>query len=143
MTDERWHVRGTAVADGGEPAEWWISDGRLSAEPVPGAVTLPGAWLATGMVDAHAHLTFEPHARLGLPSGTPSLIDARLDEQRRAGVLAVRDAGTLPGVEPPAGPGRGGRVISCGPFLAPPGFFLPNLYEGTRPSGPSRRRSRV
>jgi imidazolonepropionase-like amidohydrolase len=26
-------------------------------------------------------------------------------------------------------------VIGCGPFLAPPDFFLPHLYEGTPPDG--------
>jgi imidazolonepropionase-like amidohydrolase len=82
---------------------------------------LPG-----GLVDAHVHLTFEARDRLGLPRGSAELIAAHLDLQRRAGVLAVRDAGSLPGValDDP-------RVVGCGPFLAPPDFFLPHLYEGT------------
>ena len=36
------HVRGRGLPDG-EPVEWWITDGRLSAEPVAGAVTVFGA----------------------------------------------------------------------------------------------------
>jgi imidazolonepropionase-like amidohydrolase len=42
-------------------------------------------------------------------------------------VLAVRDAGSLPGAVLPD------EVIACGPFIAPPDFFLPHLYEGTAP----------
>ena len=73
------------------------------------------------------HLTFEARETLGLPRGSAELIAAHLQQHRRAGVLAVRDAGALPGVALPDG------VIGCGPFLAPPDFFLPHLYEGTAP----------
>jgi imidazolonepropionase-like amidohydrolase len=83
--------------------------------------------VAPGLVDAHVHLTFETSTRLGLPRGSAELVAAHLEQHRRAGVLAVRDAGSLPGVGVPAG------VIGCGPFLAPPDFFLPHLYEGTEP----------
>jgi imidazolonepropionase-like amidohydrolase len=83
--------------------------------------------VAPGLVDAHVHLTFETSTRLGLPRGSAELVAAHLEQHRRAGVLAVRDAGSLPGVAVPAG------VIGCGPFLAPPDFFLPHLYEGTEP----------
>jgi imidazolonepropionase-like amidohydrolase len=94
---------------------------------VEGAVDLPGAFVAPGLVDAHAHLTFETRERLGLPRGSAELISAHLEQHRRAGVLAVRDAGSLPGVALPD------AVIACGPFLAPPDFFLAHLYEGTAP----------
>jgi imidazolonepropionase-like amidohydrolase len=104
-----------------------VADGRLHNEPVDGAEDLPGAYVAPGLVDAHAHLTFEARPQLGLERGSAELIAAHLEQHRRAGELAVRDAGALPGaVLPPA-------VIACGPFLAPPDFFLPHLYEGTPP----------
>jgi imidazolonepropionase-like amidohydrolase len=104
-----------------------VADGRLHNEPVDGAEDLPGAYVAPGLVDAHTHLTFEARSRLGLERGSAELIAAHLEQHRRAGELAVRDAGALPGaVLPPA-------VIACGPFLAPPDFFLPHLYEGTPP----------
>jgi imidazolonepropionase-like amidohydrolase len=133
MRDECWHVRAVALPDGDEPADWWIAGGRLSAEPVDGARDLPGGWVAPGLVDAHAHLTFEARDRLGLERGSPELIAAHLDLHRRAGVLAVRDAGSLPGVGLASQPDGGGRVVGCGPFLAPPDFFLGHLYEGTPP----------
>jgi len=125
--DERWHVRGVPLPGGEAPIDLWIADGRLRTEPVEGAEELPGAYVAPGLVDAHVHLTFEARDRLGLPRGSAELIAAQLEQHRRAGVLAVRDAGSLPGVGVPAG------VIGCGPLLAPPDFFLPHLYEGTPP----------
>jgi hypothetical protein len=45
----------------------------------------------------------------------------------------VRDAGSLPGIALETEPDDGGRVIPCGPFLAPRDFFLAHLYEGTPP----------
>ncbi|MEA2385457.1 MAG: hypothetical protein QOH72_5428 [Solirubrobacteraceae bacterium] len=133
MRDERWHVRAVALPDGHEPADWWIAGGRLSADPVDGARDLSGDWVAPGLVDAHAHLTFEARERLGLERGSPELIAAHLDLHRRAGVLAVRDAGSLPGVALDPAPADGARVIGCGPFLAPPDLFLAHLYDPTPP----------
>ena len=46
-------------------------------------------------------------------------------------MLAVRDAGSLPHVPVPDGAESGVRVLGCGPFLAPPDFFIAALYEGT------------
>ena len=123
--DQRWHVRAVPLPDGDEPIDLWIAGGRLHARPFEGAEELPGAYVAPGLVDAHVHLTFEARERLGLSRGSAELIAAHLEQHQRAGVLAIRDAGSLPGVGVPQG------VIGCGPFLAPPDFFLPHLYEGT------------
>ena len=133
MRDERWHARAVPVPDGDEPVDVWIADGRVADAPVDGAADLPGAFVAPGLVDAHVHLTFEPRERLGLPRGSPELIAAHLDLQRSAGVLAVRDAGSLPGVALDPEPAGGGRVLGCGPFLAPSDLFLPHLYDPTPP----------
>jgi imidazolonepropionase-like amidohydrolase len=133
VRDERWHLRAVALPDGTEPTDLWVAGGRLSSEPVGGARELPGAFVAPGLVDAHAHLTFEARDRLGLERGSPELIAAHLDLHRRAGVLTVRDVGALPGVALDPEPDGGGRVVACGPFLAPPDFYLRHLYEGTPP----------
>src|SRR5215218_8730696 len=122
---ERWHVHAVPLPAADEPTDLWIAEGRLHASPIAGARELPGAYVAPGLVDAHVHLTFEARERLGLPRGSAELIAAQLAQHHRAGVLAIRDAGSLPGVGVPEG------VIGCGPFLAPPDFFLPHLYEGT------------
>jgi imidazolonepropionase-like amidohydrolase len=133
VSEERWHVRAVALPDGEEPVDLWIAEGRLTGEPLDGARDLPGAFVAPGLVDAHVHLTFEARDRLGLERGSPELIAAHLDVQRSAGVLAVRDAGSLPGVALEPDTATGVRVVGCGPFLAPPDLFLPHLYEPTPP----------
>ena len=130
---DRWHVGATRVLDGVEPEDWWVLDGLLTREPVAGARELPGSWFTLGLVDAHAHLTFEARDRLGLRRGSQELIGAHLDLQRRAGVLAVRDAGALPGVGLDREPASGGRVIACGPFLVPPDFFRAHLVDPVAP----------
>src|SRR4051812_43822205 len=98
--DERWHVRAVPVPGGGEPVDWWVADGRLRADPVPGARELPGGWLAPGLVDAHAHLTFDARGRLGLPSGSAELMAAQLALHREVaalGRLGVRGAAAIAG----------------------------------------------
>jgi len=88
-----------------------------------------------GLVDAHAHLSFEPHDVFGLPRGSRELIQAGLAAHRERGELLVRDAGSLPGVSPedlaPA--------IGCGPFLAPADHYLPHLYDPTEPRDAAAR----
>jgi imidazolonepropionase-like amidohydrolase len=133
VSDERWHVRAVALPDGRDPVDLWSAGGRLTGEAVEGAQELPGAFVAPGLVDAHVHLTFEARHRLGLERGSRALIDAHLVLQRGAGVLAVRDAGSLPGVALDDQTEEGVRVVGCGPFLAPPGLFLAHLYDGTPP----------
>jgi imidazolonepropionase-like amidohydrolase len=129
--DQQLRLRAVPLPDGSEPVEWSIAGGRVHARAAPeDAPELPGGWVAPGLVDAHVHLTFEARDRLGLERGSAELMAAHLELQRSAGVLAVRDAGSLPGVALPDGR-HGVRVVGCGPFLAPPGFFLAHLYEGT------------
>ena len=122
-----WHVRARRVPDG-EMVEWWVADGVPSTTPVPDAEPAPGGWVVEGgLVDAHVHLTFEPHDVFGLPRGSDALVRAGLDAHRARGELIVRDVGSLPG----AGPIDG--VIGAGPFLAPPDHYHPHLYEPTEP----------
>ena len=133
VAPERWHVRGVPLPDGDVSEDWWIADGRMSSQPLEGTARLPGGWIAPGLVDAHAHLTFEAHDRLGLERGSDELIAAHLAQQRAAGVLAIRDAGALPGAELARRPEGGGEVIACGQFLAPTGHYRAHLYEPVAP----------
>ncbi|MGZ8748287.1 MAG: amidohydrolase family protein, partial [Mycobacterium sp.] len=54
------HIKGIGLPDE-QPAQWWIVDGTLSAEPVKDAETVFGAdradgWILPGLVDAHCHV---------------------------------------------------------------------------------------
>ncbi len=87
------HVRGRGLPDG-EPVEWWIVDGLLSAEPVANADTVFGAdggagWIVPGLVDAHCHVGLGEHGATEL--------DEAIDQartERDAGALLLRDAGS-------------------------------------------------
>jgi imidazolonepropionase-like amidohydrolase len=74
----------------GEPIEWWLLDGVLSAEPVANADTVfDGGWIIPGLVDAHCHV--------GLGEHGPTDIDeciAQAQIERDAGALLLRDCGS-------------------------------------------------
>ncbi len=137
MTDgETLHIRGIALP-AAEPAEFWINDGRLSSEPVPGAQTvIDGGWLLAGLTDAHSH---PGRGGLGTPLDEAKLCaDARLHAE--AGVTLIRAAGSpdrplpaalcrQPGLPRildagvPVGvtgqfPGDAGDVVTAGEFAA-------------------------
>lgn len=83
------HVRGRGLP-GGEQVQWWIADGVLRADPVPGAETVfDGGWILPGLVDAHCHV--------GLGSRGPVKLDEAIDQartERDAGALLLRDCGS-------------------------------------------------
>jgi imidazolonepropionase-like amidohydrolase len=83
------HVRGLGLPDG-EPVEWWIVDGTLSAEPVCDADTVyDGGWIVPGLVDAHCHVGLGQHGAIGLDEAI-----AQAEIERDAGALLLRDAGS-------------------------------------------------
>ena len=89
----RLHVRGRGLPDG-EPVEWWIVDGVLSAEPVAGADTVFGAdgaggWIIPGLVDAHCHVGLGQHGAIEMDEAV-----AQAETERAAGALLLRDAGS-------------------------------------------------
>ena len=89
----RLHVRGRGLPDG-EPIEWWILDGLLSAEPVKDAETVFGAdgyggWIVPGLVDAHCHVGLGQHGVIEIDEAI-----AQAETERDAGALLLRDAGS-------------------------------------------------
>ncbi len=89
----RLHVRGRGLPDG-EPVEWWIVDGTLSAEPIEGAETVFGAhgadgWILPGLVDAHCHVGLGKHGPIALDEAI-----AQAETERDVGALLLRDAGS-------------------------------------------------
>jgi imidazolonepropionase-like amidohydrolase len=123
-----WHIRAVRLPFGEQVEEWWVRDGILHDEPVFGAVDLPGGWVLPGLVDAHAHLTIDINGT-GFANGSAALIGANCQAQRAAGVLAVRDAGAVPGARLDSLPPGGPRVIPSGRLFAPAGRFHDHLHD--------------
>ncbi|TRW80758.1 amidohydrolase family protein [Mycolicibacterium sp. 018/SC-01/001] len=83
------HVRGRGLPDG-EPVEWWVVDGSLSAEPVAGAETVfDSGWVLPGLVDAHCHVGLGPDGEIPLPEAIE-----QAETEREVGALLLRDAGS-------------------------------------------------
>jgi len=83
------HIRGLGLPDG-EPVEWWIVDGTVSAEPVQGAETVfDGGWILPGLVDAHCHVGLGDHGATDLDEAI-----AHAEAERDVGALLLRDAGS-------------------------------------------------
>lgn len=122
-----WHVRGVWLPDGDEPQDWWIADGRMTDRPVAHARDLPVGWvLLGGLVDAHVHLTMNFGRVMPFADGSDALIAANAAAQRRAGVLALRDAGVAWGGLPRQ-TADGPRLQRAGSLMAPPGRGYPNV----------------
>ncbi len=86
----RLHVHGTFLPDD-EVRDAWIVEGRLTFEPVPGAVTIAtNAWILPGLVDAHCHLGVAPD---GGPADEAS-IETQATTDRDAGTLLIRENGS-------------------------------------------------
>ncbi len=96
MSDQPLHLRGVVLPEG-DLRDLWVADGRVSEQPVPGAVTItpadtpadPVAWIIPGLVDLHCHVGLAAH---GAVDDEEAERQALAD--RDAGVLLIRDAGS-------------------------------------------------
>ncbi|MGH9119366.1 MAG: amidohydrolase family protein [Acidimicrobiales bacterium] len=118
------HVAGVVLPEEAQRDIYIVGD-RLTYDPVTGAETIADrGFVLPGLVDAHCHIG------IGRDSRPVESVAAAKDlalEDRHAGVLAIRDAGspidyrTLD--DDPDVP----RLIRCGRHLAPPRRYLPGL----------------
>jgi imidazolonepropionase-like amidohydrolase len=123
-----WAVRGVELPFGHESRSWWIdAAGSAHDEPTGDAEPLPGSFIVSGLVDAHAH----PAVAAG-PSGPQALAKdaarANLRDWALAGVTLVRDVGSPGGLtlDLQAEPGMP-ALQAAGRFLAPAGRYHPGL----------------
>ena len=118
------HVRGT-VLPGGDVRDLWLVGDRVTFEPVAGAETISdGGFVLPGLVDAHCHLGIAYGAK-----PIQSLDEARelAGQDRDAGVLAIRDAGS-PYPYPELDDEDGiPRLVRAGQHVAPPRRYLRDI----------------
>ncbi len=121
MALSSYHLRATLLPEGDAPSDLWIAGGRLSFAPVLGAKELapPGGFALPGLVDCHVHLTVD-FGRIGLPRGSGKLVAENRRRQLAAGVLLLRDIGSVSdaAIGLPADDGLP-RVQPAGRYLAP------------------------
>jgi imidazolonepropionase-like amidohydrolase len=118
----RLHVRGRGLPDG-EPVQWWVVDGALSADPVADAETVfDGGWVVPGLVDAHCHVGLGPG---GAVSADETIVQA--ETERGAGALLLRDAGSPVDTRGLDERDDLPRIIRAGRHLARPKRYLPNV----------------
>lgn len=120
------HLRGRGLPHE-QPVEWWIVDGRLSAEPVAGAETVFGAegydgWLVPGLVDAHCHVGLGPGGAVEFDEAI-----AQAETERDAGALLLRDCGSPVDTRSLDDRDDLPRIIRAGRHLARPKRYLPGL----------------
>lgn len=115
------HVRG-AILPEGEIRDLWLVGDRVTFEPVRDAETIAdGGFVLPGLVDAHCHLGIRYGA-----SPIESVDEARelAGQDREAGVLAIRDAGSpypYPELDDEA---EIPRLVRAGRHVAPPRRYL-------------------
>ncbi|TQR84568.1 amidohydrolase family protein [Mycobacterium hodleri] len=118
----RLRFRGRGLPDG-EPVEWWVVDGELSAEPVADAETVfDGGWIIPGLVDAHCHV--------GLGADGPTEFDeavAQAETERDVGALLLRDAGSPVDTRSMDDRDDLPRIIRAGRHIARPKRYIPRL----------------
>jgi imidazolonepropionase-like amidohydrolase len=118
------HVRGV-VLPGGEEHDLYLTDDRLTFEPVPGAETIARrGFVLPGLVDAHCHI--------GIRSGAVAverMEDARelAIVNRTAGVLTIRDAGSPIRYETLDDDNDMPRLVRAGQHLAPRRRYIPGM----------------
>ena len=112
-------MRGRGLPEG-EPVEWWIADGLLRSEPIPGARTVFGGdgfggWIIPGLVDAHCHIGLGPHGAVGIEEAV-----TQAETERGAGALLLRDCGSPIDTRPLARHHDLPEIIRAGRHLARP-----------------------
>ncbi|MGI8647123.1 MAG: amidohydrolase family protein [Mycobacteriales bacterium] len=124
------HVRGVVLPEEVE-RDIWITGDHLSFERVPDAITIADrGWIIPGLVDAHCHIGIGPNGPI---SDIASARELAIQD-RDAGVLAIRDAGSpIEYAELDHDP-RLPRLVRAGQHLAPPKRYLPKLAIECEPA---------
>jgi imidazolonepropionase-like amidohydrolase len=125
------HLSGVVLPEG-EHRDLWVTDGRLTFDPVPGAETVSsGGFVLPGLVDAHCHV--------GIATGGTAVEDLAVAREqalteRAAGVLALRDCGSPVDTRDLDDHPDLPRIIRAGRHLAAPRRYIPGLAVEVEPA---------
>src|SRR3954451_8137577 len=116
------------VLPDGEVRDLYVVDGRITLEPQAGAETVAEGWIVPGLVDAHCHIGLDDH---GPVSDEESETQALQD--RDAGALLIRDAGSPPDTRWIQARQDLPRLIRCGRHLARTKRYIRNYADEVEP----------
>jgi imidazolonepropionase-like amidohydrolase len=119
--------RGPVLPDA-EPRDLYVVDGRVTLEPQPGADATAEGWIVPGLVDAHCHIGLDDHG--AIPDDEA---EAQAVEDRDAGALLIRDAGSAADTRWMHDRGDLPRLIRCGRHLARTKRYIRNYADEIEP----------
>jgi len=119
------------VLPAGDLRDLWVDDrGLVSAEPVPGAETVPrAAYVVPGLVDAHCHVGLDAHGGVDEVEQERQIV-----ADRDTGALLLRDAGTPVDTRWIDAREDLPRVVRAGRHIARPKRYIRNYGEEVEPA---------
>jgi imidazolonepropionase-like amidohydrolase len=121
------HVRGVRLPDE-QSIDLWIRDGRISHEPAAAARTVGEGWILPGLVDLHCHLGLDASGPV-----SPELTERQALDERDAGVLLLRDAGSAADTRWVDGRDDLPKVVRAGRHIARPKRYTRNFAAEVEP----------
>jgi imidazolonepropionase-like amidohydrolase len=119
--------RGPVLPDG-EARDLYVVDGRVTLEPQSGAETVAEGWIVPGLVDAHCHIGLDDHG--AIPDDEA---EAQAVQDRDAGALLIRDAGSAADTRWVHDRDDLPRLIRCGRHIARTKRYIRNYADEVEP----------
>ena len=119
--------RGPVLPDG-EVRDLYVVGGRITLEPQAGAETAAEGWVVPGLVDAHCHIGLDDHGAV-----PDEEAEAQALEDRDAGALLIRDAGSPADTRWIQDRDDLPRLIRCGRHLARTKRYIRNYADEVEP----------
>ena len=119
--------RGPVLPDG-EVRDVYVVDGRVTFEHQAGAETAAEGWIVPGLVDAHCHIGLDDDGAVGDDEA-----EAQAVENRDAGALLIRDAGSAADTRWMHDRDDLPRLIRCGRHLARTKRYIRNYADEVEP----------
>ena len=113
----------------GEVRDLYVVDGRVTLEPQPGAETVAEGWIVPGLVDAHCHIGLDDHGAV-----PDEEAEGQALEDRDAGALLIRDAGSAADTRWIQKRDDLPRLIRCGRHLARTKRYIRNYADEVEPA---------